>query len=83
MKKTPTKKEMIHALQVAEAQAWKEYTEFKTDYASIAPDGVQARRTKWVAIDTLLSEMNVPRFTPAQLEREGLMPYAKWTVASM
>lgn len=69
-----TKKEMIKTLQVAEAKAWKDYCEFKAKYATVAPDSVQARRVSWLAIDILLSEMSVPRFTPRELFEEGLVP---------
>ena len=65
---------MMQTLQRAEAKAWKEYCEFKAAYATVAPDSVQARRISWVAIDTLLSEMSVPRFTPRELFEEGLTP---------
>lgn len=68
------KPQMIKTLQVAEARAWKEYCEFKAAFATVAPDGVLLRRGRWLAIDTLLSEMSVPRFTPRELFEEGLVP---------
>jgi hypothetical protein len=69
-----TKKEMMQTLQRAEAKAWKEYCEFKAAFATVAPDGVQQRRVRWMAVDTLLNEMSVPRFTPRELFEEGLVP---------
>ena len=69
-----TKNQMIKELQRAEAKAWKEYCEFKAEYVPMSPEGVQARRMSWMTVDTLLSDMKIPRFTPGELFAEGLVP---------
>jgi hypothetical protein len=67
-----TKKEMILAIQVAEARAWKELSELKKSL-STDDDIVKATRRGWRTLFELRESMNVPGLPVRQLIEMDLL----------
>jgi len=67
-----TKKQMIQAIQVAEAKAWKELSELKKSL-STDDDIVKAARRGWRTLFELRESMNVPGLPVRQLIEMNLL----------
>jgi hypothetical protein len=68
-----TKKEMIQAIQVAEAKAWKEYNENKGLYGPA--DTLTSRcRTAWGALYELRKQLGVDGLSIHELLEMNLLP---------
>lgn len=71
-----TKRELIKAIQVAEAKAWKELSEHKTIFG-IDSDVANRTRAQWGVLFDLREALGIPGLPVTELIELGLTPVAK------
>lgn len=68
-----TKTQMIEAIQVAEARAWKQYSLNKELYGPASPI-TNRSRTEWSTLHDMLKQLGLPGLPISDLIRLNLLP---------